>query len=145
MSSADKASPAAHSTRGFLTMLALLAVILISVGGCSTNSATRTQGSPAETTSVSPESYSRVLLEDELVGYVGFHQISVKVGGTRNDTGVYKVYNTAFEILGTFDDVGNTRVFRRDEPVLLGTFPPEDSVRQITGMTGKIRIVEGLQ
>ena len=73
------------------------------------------------------------------MGYVGFRKIDVKVGGTQTENEINYVYNTVFEILGSFDASGNTKVFRRDQPVMLGTFTPEDSFKQITGLTGESR------
>ena len=124
-------------------LVCLLVVSLISFSGCS-----GTQGAKItvdQSASATPISWSRVLLEDELVGYVGFRKIDVKVGGTLTENEINYVYNTVFEILGSFDASGNTKVFRRDQPVMLGTFTPEDSFRQITGLTGRIEIVKGLQ
>ena len=120
----------------------LLLVSLISFSGCSgTPGVLNTVDSSASAT---PISWSRVLLEDELVGYVGFRKIDVKVGGTQTENEINYVYNTVFNILGSFDASGNTKVFRRNQPVMLGTFAPEESFKQITGLTGRIEIVEGL-
>ncbi len=123
-------------------LVCLLLVSLISFSGCSgTQGVINTVDSSASAT---PISWSRVLLEDELVGYVGFRKIDVKVGGTQTENEINYVYNTVFNILGSFDASGNTKVFRRNQPVMLGTFAPEESFKQITGLTGRIEIVEGL-
>ena len=123
-------------------LVCLLLVSLISFSGCSgTQGVLNTVDSSASAT---PISWSRVLLEDELVGYVGFRKIDVKVGGTQTENEINYVYNTVFNILGSFDASGNTKVFRRNQPVMLGTFAPEESFKQITGLTGRIEIVEGL-
>lgn len=135
-------TPSIHSLARTLLLIPLLLTLL---SGCGSTSTVVTDTASSEKTTVSEESYSRVFAEDELVGYVGFRKINVKVGKTTSDLGVFQVYNSAFELLGTYDQSGNTRVFRRNDQVLLGTFAPEDSVRQITGLSGKIRIVDGLQ
>ena len=123
-------------------LVCLLLVSLISFSGCSgPQGVLNTVDSSASAT---PISWSRVLLEDELVGYVGFRKIDVKVGGTQTENEINYVYNTVFNILGSFDASGNTKVFRRNQPVMLGTFAPEESFKQITGLTGRIEIVEGL-
>ncbi len=123
-------------------LVCLLLVSLISFSGCSgTQGVLNTVDSSASAT---PISWSRVLLEDELVGYIGFRKIDVKVGGTQTENEINYVYNTVFNILGSFDASGNTKVFRRNQPVMLGTFAPEESFKQITGLTGRIEIVEGL-
>ena len=148
MKTIDKTSPAfgksplRFSLAGSLLIIPLLLTLL---SGCASTSSATTDSGSSDKTTVSEESFSRVFSEDELVGYVGFRKIDVKVGRTTSNHGFFQVYSSAFELLGTYDDAGNTRVFRRNDPVLLGTFAPEDSVRQITGLRGKIRIVDGLQ
>ena len=101
-------------------LVCLLLVSLTSFSGCSgTQGAKITVDSSSTAT---PISWSRVLLEDELVGYVGFRKIDVKVGGTQTENEINYVYNTVFEMLGSFDASGNTKVFRRDQQVMVGTF-----------------------
>ncbi len=124
-----------------------LLMILIFVGllGCGqTPVKTVSTGSPDKTT-VSEKSYSRIYKADELIGYIGHRKIAVKVGGTNNDLATNSVYDKAFELLGTYDDSGNTKVFRGADPVPLGVFTPEESVRHITGTQGMLRIAPGLQ
>lgn len=145
MRSADKTSPETLFSNLPFSRLPLLLLILIVAGGCTQTPKAETASASRENTSISAENYSRVLLEDELVGYVGYRKISVQVGGSKSESGIYQVYNTAFEILGTYDESGNTRIFRRDQPVLLGTFSPENSVKQITGLSGRVQILDGLQ
>ena len=128
-----------------MVRFAALTILLIGLFGCGQTPKKEMSSNSNDKTMVTEQSYSRVYNADELMGYVGHRNISVKVGGTSSNMATYSVYNTAFELLGTYDDSGNTRVFRRDKPVLLGVFSPEDSLRQIMGIEGRLRVTDGLR
>ncbi|OUU22882.1 MAG: hypothetical protein CBC13_06895 [Planctomycetia bacterium TMED53] len=128
-----------------MVRFAALTILLIGLFGCGQTPKKEMSSNSNDKTMVTEQSYSRVYNADELMGYVGHRNISVNVGGTSSNMATYSVYNKAFELLGTYDDAGNTRVFRRDKPILLGVFSPEDSLRQIMGIEGRLRVTDGLR
>ena len=94
---------------------------------------------------VSDETYTRILRQGEIVGYLGEKTVTVVAGGTTATTLQYNIYDIAFRILGTFDEAGATYRFTKGDPEKLGNFSPEHSIRQVTGIEGILEFREGLQ
>ncbi|HIC23700.1 MAG TPA: hypothetical protein EYO84_09760 [Planctomycetes bacterium] len=131
----------------FTTMLVVNLLLLSIVSGCGS-----TPSGPDSTISVSPqetevsdETYTRILQQGEIVGYLGEKTVTVIDGGTTTTTLQYNIYDIAFRILGTFDESGATYRFTRGNPEKLGNFTSEHSIRQVTGIEGILEFKEGLQ
>ncbi|NRA75097.1 MAG: hypothetical protein HRU16_04080 [Planctomycetes bacterium] len=130
-----------------IVALVLGLLLLSTVIGCGT-----TPTSPDSTTSASSsaievgdERYTRILQQGEIVGYIGKKVVTVVAGGTTTTSEQFNVYDSGFQILGTYDEAGATYRFTRGNTKKLGNFSPEHSIRQITGIEGIIELKEGLQ
>ena len=126
--------------------LALLMVLLI-LCGC---------GTPAPSTSAQPDSqpgdtevgremYTRVLVGSEVVGFVGKRTASLVRGGSSVTTTLFNIYDSSFQIVGSYDAAGATYRFTRNGPEKLGHFSPSRSFQMVTGVEGRLEFLEGLQ
>ncbi|MDG2083794.1 MAG: hypothetical protein P8K66_02385 [Planctomycetota bacterium] len=93
----------------------------------------------------SRESYQKVLKNDELLGYVGEVQLTTKSGGTQTSSVIFKVYDTTFNFLGTYNELGRTHRFDKNSETFLGNYKPEDSFRQIMEVDGMLRFEDGIE
>jgi len=93
----------------------------------------------------SRETYQKVLKNDELLGYVGEVQLTTKSGGTQTSSVIFKVYDTTFNFLGTYNELGRTHRFDKNSETFLGNYKPEDSFRQIMEVDGMLRFEDGIE
>ncbi|MBC8260913.1 MAG: hypothetical protein H8E43_03745 [Planctomycetia bacterium] len=93
----------------------------------------------------SRETYQKVLKNDELLGYVGEVQLTTKSGGTQTSSVIFKVYDTTFNFLGTYNELGRTHRFDKNSKTFLGNYEPEDSFRQIMEVDGMLRFEDGIE
>ena len=93
----------------------------------------------------SRETYQKVLKNDELLGYVGEVQLTTKSGGTQTSSVIFKVYDTTFNFLGTYNELGRTHRFDKNSKTFLGNYEPEASFRQIMEVDGMLRFEDGIE
>ena len=93
----------------------------------------------------SRETYQKVLKNDELLGYVGEVQLTTKSGGTQTSSVIFKVYDTTFNFLGTYNELGRTHRSDKTSKTFLGNYEPEASFRQIMEVDGMLRFEDGIE
>ena len=124
-----------------------LLMLLLIICGCGTPTAstgTRADSQQGDT-DVSREMYTRVLVGGELVGFVGQREATLVRGGSSMTTSLFNIYDSSFQIVGSYDAAGATFRFTRNGPEKLGNFSPARSFQIVTGIEGQLEFREGLQ
>ena len=122
-------------------------ILLLLMTGCGTTHSTADSSTPLSTSEneVSRESYTRILQQGQIVGYIGMKSATVIRGGSEITINLYNIYDQGFEILGSYNEMGSTYRFTDSGPKKLGNFSTEQSFRQVTGIDGILEYKEGLQ
>ncbi len=128
-----------------ITVSALIFLLLPALNGCVTTSNDSIVTTTSTESEVSQESYTRILQQGQIIGYIGEKSVTVTEGGSRITALLYNIYDQGFQILGSYDEAGTTHHFTRNGPVKLGNFSREQAFRQVTGIEGILEFQEGLQ
>lgn len=124
--------------------LLMVLLILCGCGTATVSTDTRADSQQADT-DVGPEMYTRVLVGGELVGFVGQREATLVRGGSSVTTQLFNIYDSSFQIVGSYDAAGATFRFTRNGPEKLGHFSRDRSFKIVTGIEGQLEFREGLQ